>query len=513
MKFFVTFKGLTFTLCASILTLAFSLLLNDINFFVVGEFLTGLVGLLAFIGIFVYLEIQFHFLNILFASTLIATGLGTFSTYINSQKVLGTDWLVYLGSIGISNYSVTSAQIVVNSYCLFIILFAHLSTSKHSNSKKARGIIRLSYMEKMLAQVRELPSKLNDCLKLLILSCLISLLQVCMLCTGLYTFHGLANDQGSINPVAELVSSASPLAVFSLGLLSSKLTVLRSYTNKYVLFFAYSISIIIQLIWFMGTGRRDLVYAVVLFVFGLRFSFIGKKFVLNRKSLGPLLVFILLLPVLYFGWKFFIFIRVLSYREPLLLKSNLFDIMSYAWSQYLVSDSQFIDQVQQHESRNLATRTFVLNYLAQLIENKNNQPPLFGQDLLSNFFNSLPRFIYNDKSKLLINVPLYHYNYGLPNLDSPKSLYFSAYGDFSWLGTLIYPLILFLVFYLALRFILIAKSPYFTILAVSSLTQLCLSGGENSITSWLVTFRDLIILLIIFKTYSFFLSPQKMNHS
>lgn len=170
------------------------------------------------------------------------------------------------------------------------------------------------------------------------------------------------------------------------------------------------------------------------------------------------------------------FIRVLSYREPLLLKLNLFELVTYAWSEYISSDSQFLDRVQEKESYNLSTRTFVLNYLAALIQAASNKQPLYGQDIFSNVLNALPRFVFSEKSSLLMNEPLYRYEYGLPNIDSANFLYFSAYGDFSWLGTLIYPLILFIVFYLSAKFFLFSSSPYFIVLAFSFLIQISLSG-------------------------------------
>ena len=340
------------------------------------------------------METQFNFLKLLSASTLIATGLGTFNTYINAPKALGTDWLIYLSSLGISISSVTTAQIVTNFYCLFLIIFGYLSRNKPFYSNKARSRTRISYTEETLLQIRKLYSKQKEHITLFLLSGLVSLLQFWMLCTGLYTFHGLTNENGAVNPLAVLVGSASPLAVFILGLLSSSLNVLQAQINRYLLLVTYSASLIIQLIWFMGSGRRDLIYAVVLFVFGLRFSYLGKKITLNRNNVRMLFILLLLLPMLYFGWKLFIFIRVLSYKNPLLLKDNLFDIMTYALSQYLSSDEQLLDKVQLHESSNLSTRAFVLNYLAELIEYRNNKSPLFGQDILSNLFNSLPRFYF-----------------------------------------------------------------------------------------------------------------------
>lgn len=203
-------------------------------------------------------------------------------------------------------------------------------------------------------------------------------------------------------------------------------------------------------------------------------------------------------------------IRVLSYREPLLLKSNLFDIVTYAWSEYISSDSQFLDRVQEKESYNLSTRTFVLNYLAALIQAASNKQPLYGQDIFSNVLNALPRFIFSDKSSLLMNEPLYRYEYGLPNIDSAKSLYFSAYGDFSWLGTLIYPLILFIVFYLAANFF--SNFPYFIVLTFSSLIQISLSGGKNDITSWIVTLINLIIFFLIFEFSHFIFLLRKKKY-
>lgn len=502
MKLLITSKGIIYLLCVSIIMFAFSLIFNYINFFVWGEIITGLVGLLIFVGMFVDLQAQFHFLKILAAATLIGTGMGTFNTYTSVSENLGTDWSIYTGTAGTSVSYVTVAQIVVNLYCLFLFLFGNLSTSKYSHATK-----------KNLRQIINLTSNQNACFTLLKASFVVSILQLFVLSTGLYTFQGLTNEEGVINPFAALVVSAAPTAVFSLGLLSSKLNLSQTKVNKYLLFLIYGISLITQLIWFLGGGRRELVYAAVVFLLGLRFSYVGSRFILNRKNLRSLLMVILVAPILYIGWKAFIFIRVLSYREPLLFSANLFEIIKFALIQYLSDDSKFLEVVQQHESKNLSTRTFVLNYLAQLIENTTYKPPLLGQDLWSSFLNSIPRFVFNNKSSLLLNENLYNERYGLPITDNADSLYFSAYGDFSWLGTFIYPLILFLVFNLALRFLLFSKLPLFVNFGFAALTRLSLTGGEGNVTSWIVTFREILIFFIIFKLLHYFLFRTKLNHS
>ncbi|PSB45436.1 hypothetical protein C7B80_16935 [Cyanosarcina cf. burmensis CCALA 770] len=516
MKFITTYQSIVFILFASIFSLVFSLLLKNNSFFLVGEFLAGLVGLLIIVGNFVYLESQFHFLNILAASTLVATGFGTINTYTDVPEILGVDWSFYVGSIGLSFSSITTAQLIVNFYCLFLLVLGCLSNKYLSFDKdftKGKYSVKFCHNKEIIEKIHKISLNPKKCIKLLLICSLISVLQALIVQAGFYTFQGLSSEQGVVNPFAVLVASAAPFTVFSLGLLSSKFKLLQTQTNKYFLIFIYSILTFIQLIFFVGSGRRNLVYAVVLFLFGLRFSQFREKInlhTINKKNVRLLLCFFLLLPIVYFSWKIFIFIRVKSYSDPLLLQSNLFDIMTYAFSQYFSSDNAlFLDEVQQHESSNLATRAFVLNYLAQLVEYQGNKPPLFGQDIFSNLLNSLPRFFYGDKSSILLNEALYNYKYGILPTDNANSLYFSAYGDFSWLGTLIYPLILFLLLDLSLKVFLASKSPYFIILAVASLIQLFLGGGESSLTTFIVAFRNLFILLIILKGTIFFLSLMR----
>lgn len=58
-----------------------------------------------------------------------------------------------------------------------------------------------------------------------------------------------------------------------------------------LIFIIFGVSISLQLLWFFGTGIRDLVYAAILFLFGLRCSYVVNKNILNKSNLKLLFIF------------------------------------------------------------------------------------------------------------------------------------------------------------------------------------------------------------------------------
>jgi hypothetical protein len=473
------------------LTLAFvssCLLLANISsnveiFFAAGELIAGLAGFYVLLGSYRTFGETFSFSRVLGASSLLVTAWGTSNTYLRSSFI-SKNWEDYLASMGLATEHVAWAQLAVLLYSTTLILLPHVSKALFGAKESATRPPELSK-----AMVR--------------FAIAVSLLQLYAMMTGAYTYRGIFTDVQEVDPLITLLSTLAPAVVMICGMLltGQHATKLLSLKNA-ILVFLFSI----QGIWFFASGRREILYGIGILIFGMA---VGSRYSDIKRKFRPVTV------LLSFGfvalmWNLFYLIRVLSYTDTSIADSNIFNILARAIPMLLSGATVSIGSLSFAESLdlNMATRTFVLSYFADLVRHMPDYAPLMGQDLISNALNAIPRAIYGAKSDLMLSETLYSTHFGLPSTDNADSYFLSAFADFSWLGLIAYPLILYAIYSVIFTLARKARFDVLTIIIIAGFLRLGFSGGESSLTTYFVEARNLLFFFLLFSILGLFKSEN-----
>ncbi|MBW4509734.1 MAG: hypothetical protein KME64_24950 [Scytonematopsis contorta HA4267-MV1] len=504
------------SLVTTVVLLILSLIVNISFIMALGECCAGLLGIIVLIDNFIYLREKFHFLNILAATTLISTGLGTFNTYIS----VSDNWEALISRVGLtSNDSIIIAQLFVVIYCCLLLFLSGyyrslFSANKHTNFTQRNNIIR-----KLILKLGNILNKTKTLSAMFFWSLIISIYQLYLLSTGKFGFlsQGLTSQDGTINFDVAIVFAFIPMTYLVMGCVTYNLQQLKAIVNPILVIGSYALISIIQLQWlFIGALRRELIYAVILFLFGLRLSLVNKF--LSKKEIWRLTVVgVIILFLMSAGIYLTSLLRFLMNNIESLKNQSFIDILNFTIKSFLSFNSQdninISQKFEEGLNDNLSTRTFVLSALALILE-KMGAPPkaLLGDEFLFNFLRSLPGFLYPEKYGIQTSETLYSQHFGIPDVDIADSFYLSAYIDFYWLGVIFYPLFFYLILNLFVKIIMQLKNNIFiTVQATATLIQLCLLGGESPLISFFVGLRDLFTTMMLISIIKFLFRNNKFN--
>jgi hypothetical protein len=467
------------TLGTSTLLLIFSVLANSNFLMATGELLAGLSGVIIVAEILIEIFDKFHFLKLLASVILISTGLGTFNTYISFDSE--NEWNYFTThNLNISTNLISQAQIFANLFCFTLLVLSFWARKKITldtrDSKSRQTSQSTAYF---FVEVANLSNKKEILLSLLSSSLIISLGQAYLLYTGMYGFlsQGVASEEGIINPVVALIASFVPLVNLSFGLLVSKFNQIQKTIFPSFLVPIYMAILAVQCQWnFISASRRELIYSIALFVFGLRLSFIDRNILIDRRH--KIKVFVIstcLVLVLSLGIYATSFFRFLVNDNQALTESSSLEMIDYTFQKYQQFNQKGFSSLEKFQNgldANLSTRTFVLNSLALIMDRAGNKPPLLGDDFIFNFIKSVPGIFYPAKYLVSTSESLYSQKFGIPEKDFADTFYLSAFVDFYWLGSFIYPIIFSCLFFCTTKLALKIKSPLFIIFTTAKLLDL-----------------------------------------
>lgn len=138
--------------------------------------------------------------------------------------------------------------------------------------------------------------------------------------------------------------------------------------------------------------------------------------------------------------------------------------------------------------QNVQTRTFVLAFLANVMDAASRQTPALGRDAYNLSASAVPSIILPNKG-FPPEEALVDQVFGLSYGDQANSILTTGATDFGFIGVMIYPLIL--VFLLRATFDIIAKWFSTVTLMVVALSFICiLLQAENILTGYLEVMRD-----------------------
>jgi hypothetical protein len=148
---------------------------------------------------------------------------------------------------------------------------------------------------------------------------------------------------------------------------------------------------------------------------------------------------------------------------------------------------------------NYKTRTFVLDYLTLILEREEDHTPLYGDDLRRALVVATPRLLYPGKFRdefFETEEPLINPRLGLPVWDAANSILTGGAADFGLAGLFSYPLILCILYSLALRTVRRFAPPLATLLTGLALCQILLSV-ESDISLYFSSVISTSLILLI----------------
>jgi len=303
---------------------------------------------------------------------------------------------------------------------------------------------------------------------------------------GDLTYMGTAvSATGNITPLgaisAVLGPALVPLTVLCLSQESSR----RWRAIFLVLLFIFALALI-------PLGRRVLLYSIVSALFAL--LSLGKRPAI--RSSRKLLWIGVPVVLAFISAGFYLFFSLRLAINVLGPSYSLSEALTYALS-LLRSDTR--DLATQFAA-NIASRPFILSYLAGLYAAETTHSPLGGQEVTYATQTAIPSAIFHKKAALLPASPeqFVHSALGIPVFDGPNTILTAGLNDFGVIGALLYPLALVAV-YATVRRLVAGRLPSILYYLVVFRLLYQLLYVEQSLSGMLtVGLRDLALITLVF---------------
>ncbi len=166
----------------------------------------------------------------------------------------------------------------------------------------------------------------------------------------------------------------------------------------------------------------------------------------------------------------------------------------------MLFDSDARAEMHTLQTENIRERTFIVGYLAELLDKTWTIPPLYGQILGFSLQMATPSILSSDKSSLMeigFEEGIANPHFGLPVFDVPNTVLTSGISDFGLFGAFLYPLLV-LVLCKVTQMGLLSRFTYppvclmGTFILVYSLLQV-----EEALAFHFVIIRDLVISVLL----------------
>lgn len=392
------------------------------------------------------------------------------------------------GGLDVSSYAL--AVLFITAFCFVLSI---LGSNRLIRALEVALFERLSLLKNIPA------GKFN---KLLLVFTGISILLVL---AGIMGFRSVAVNglaEGEVPVWLVLYKSILPGQVLITALLLFKL-INKKNERSFLSWITMILSSAALLFIFFTEGRRSLLFAIVGLIYWYIF-FSGKK---------PRLVLIILIttviyPLFSQGILFFNFLRgengVANWQT-----ASAFDILPQAWERFQSSENILSDE-KKNTLENLATRPLEATPLGLCLQLSSYQKTFTTGE---NFFNSLvwtipgPLFPAKKNYPVQENLLYKHFAIGRDKEeDTVDSIYLTAYTEFSWIGILIYSILVtalwFGVIFLCSKW---NVNGVILIVIVTIFFKLFFSGiGESSLSEWMTTARSFLFWIIIYRTGTIF---------
>ncbi len=194
----------------------------------------------------------------------------------------------------------------------------------------------------------------------------------------------------------------------------------------------FGLLLAIQFLLIIPSGRRNIVYFVLLAIITTRFGRFKPKWSLSRK----LIYAAILAALIGIGATAFYYLRYAAYGKQ---RVTLADRISLAIALY---ESGNTSKVNQSLKENIAKRTFVLGYISDLLDASFRMEPALGGNAYHEFQLTIPSVFWEDKHALFYDEEsvantTFHFAFK----DEANSIYSAGAIDFGIWGMILYPII------------------------------------------------------------------------
>jgi hypothetical protein len=242
-------------------------------------------------------------------------------------------------------------------------------------------------------------------------------------------FMGAAADAGP--DLGHLGYLASLSEWLSGSLLAMAVCIALNVKGRFVRNYARILSVVLFLMVF-PLGRRQLIYAVVLALVGLRLG----RYKIPFSPLKKIVLLAALTGVIYMATLGFFFLRVAGYG---LVRPTLLQRVEAAIK--LFQDRDYSD-IKKQFSQNVEQRTFILGFLGKLEGYTETMEGAHGEDLLENAQLAVPSLLYGGKDIFFTEEQLANRVFGSTFGDEANSILTTGAVDFGFWGILFYPLVI-----------------------------------------------------------------------
>jgi uncharacterized membrane protein YidH (DUF202 family) len=491
-------KTIILLLLLSLISAIFTLQ-TDIDLSITALFFSGMSGIALLLNTFL---IKFKILKVVVFSTLNGYAIGALNTYFFAfeywQKTLKIYSLedISCSIIALDVYSITFLLLSASS-SLDTLLIENLKIKLFSSSKSI-----YTFLES--------------------LGLFLSTIQIYLIVSGQVVFNAAASaiKSTSENPISSngyisfafFLCNSSP---FLIGILWGKLFSMKEFAKRKQYYFLYVMSFS-ALAWMLMSSRRSIVFGTITILFGFVLTNYKTEQYNWRKifSLKRLFFVVSALLLIAFAFNFFSYLRFFSYSYQKAGNTTLLSYLIDSLSSYIdvltnpLQQTKY-DLFKESTAKNLSTRTFVFGFLVTSVHAVNGKEPLMGRDFVANVLLSTPSNFFVDKSTVIAGEDLYKSFYNLKLTDVANSYITSAFLDFSWLGLLIYPFAIFLIYNFLMRLALVSNSILPYIILTASLLNISFNGAESSLNFLLVTCRQFLWFYVGHYIANLFLTPNK----
>ena len=248
-----------------------------------------------------------------------------------------------------------------------------------------------------------------------------------------------------------------------------------------------AISTIILLGMFAIVGRRNAIYTAIeiLFMLGL----IGFRW--RDRMFRNLLLFLLLVGIVVGGALSFMLLRIAPGRTPAATVGQRFRSASK-----LVRKGEAFAVASKATQKNVQTRTFVISFLASILDASFRTTPALGADAIGLTQLAIPHVLYPDKDLWFTEEALVDYQFHFSFGDQPNSVLTAGATDFGFIGIILYPLLTVAIARSILNFMVRRIKLVPSLFVILSLIYLMLQT-ENTLTGYVEYFRDSILFGIV----------------
>jgi hypothetical protein len=256
----------------------------------------------------------------------------------------------------------------------------------------------------------------------------------------------------------------------------------------------------LQFLLVVPTGRRNILYFVLLAVIATRFSSFTPRWSIVRKAVYAGI----LAALVGIGSVAFYYLRVVSWGKH---EISLPDRISLAWTFY---ESGNTAKANSDFAQNLQKRTFVLGYVSDLLDASFRMAPAKGADAWHEFELAIPSVFWANKSEFLyaeesIADMQFHFAY----TDEANSIYSAGALDFGIWGMILYPIIVAALFRLVAEMVRSSLPEMVSTIVILAMLFDALMT-EAGLWVRLVTMRDSLlfaaVLWLFFKMPAFSMS-------